>query len=61
MSTPEQPLNPQFIRKSQAESICMYCFQSVRTDRYTPLVEAEDIHADVCLQKPHVFVRYGLW
>jgi len=61
MSTPGQPLNPRFTRKSEAESICMYCFQTIRTDRYAPLEEVEDIHADVCLQNPHSFVRYGLW
>lgn len=61
MSTPGQPLNPQFTRKSGAESICMNCFQTVRTDRYMPLEEVDDIHADVRLQKPHPFVHYGLW
>jgi hypothetical protein len=61
MSTPEQPLNPQFTRRSVTESICMNCLKAVRTDRYTPLSEAEDIHTDVCLQKAHLFVRYGIW
>jgi len=39
----------------------MYCFQTIRTDRYAPLEYVEDIHADVCLQKPTSCVRYVLW
>jgi hypothetical protein len=62
MSSQESPdTKPQFTRRSEAESICTYCFTTVRTDRYTPLEEAEDIHADVCLQKPNSPLRYVLW
>jgi len=62
MSTQGQPVtNQEFTRRSEAESICMYCFQTVKTDRYTPLEEAEDIHADVCLNKPGSALRYILW
>jgi hypothetical protein len=61
MSSPEFPdTTPEFTRRSETESICMHCFQSVKTDRYTPLQEAEDIHADVCLQKVDSAVRYAL-
>ncbi len=62
MSAPGNP-DPQstsFTRKSETESTCMFCFQTVRTDRYVPLEEAEDIHADVCLVKPESSVRYML-
>jgi len=62
MSSQEFPeTKPQFTRRSETESICMYCFQTVKTDRYTPLEEAEDIHADVCLNKPGSALRYILW
>jgi len=61
MSTLGQPFPSQeFTRKSEAESICMYCSQTIRTDRYTPLEEVEDIHADVCLQKPRSGEGYAL-
>ena len=62
MRNPEHP-DPQplrFARKSETQSTCMFCFQTVRTDRYVPLEEAEDIHADVCLVKPESSVRYML-
>jgi len=62
MSSQEFPeTKPQFTRRSETESICMYCFQTIRTDRYAPLEYVEDIHADVCLQKPTSCVRYVLW
>ena len=61
MSTPGQPAPSQeFTRKSEAESVCMYCQQTIRTDRYAPLEEVEDIHADVCLQKPRSGAGYVL-
>jgi hypothetical protein len=61
MNTPGQPFpSEQFSRKSEAESVCLYCSQTIRTDRYTPLDEVEDIHADVCLQKHGSSEGYGL-
>jgi hypothetical protein len=59
MSQPENA-NPQprFSRRSERESICMFCFVSVQTDRYVPLEEVEDIHADVCLVRPDDANRY---
>ncbi len=50
MSEPENS-NPQpkFTRRSETESICTSCFLTIRTDRFVPLEEAENIHADVCL------------
>lgn len=53
--------NPQFTKKSETESICMFCFSTVRGDRYVPVEEAENIHADICLMKPGSPVRYVLW
>ena len=38
----------------------MFCFLTVKEDRYTPIEEAEDIHADVCLMRPGSSVRYIL-
>jgi len=54
--------NPQltFARRSENESVCMLCFLTVRADRYIPLEDAEDIHADVCLARPGSAVRYAL-
>jgi hypothetical protein len=45
MSAQESPdVRQKFTRKSETESICMCCDETVRTDRYTPLQEAERIH-----------------
>ncbi len=52
--------SPTFTRKSETESICMSCFNTVRADRYAALEEAEDIHADVCLMRASSPVRYAL-
>ena len=62
MSNPgnADPQPMRFTRKSETESTCMFCSQKVCTDRYVPLEEAEDIHADVCLVKPGSSVRYVL-
>jgi len=49
---------PEFTRQSERESICMYCFQTIRTDRYAPLEYVEDIHADVCLARRDFPARY---
>ena len=62
MSSQESPdTTPRFTRRSETESVCMYCFSTVRGDRYIPVEEAEDIHADVCLQGPGSPVRYAMW
>ena len=49
-----------FARRSETESVCIFCSTTIRTDRYRPLEDAEDIHADVCLVKPDSSVRYVL-
>ncbi len=51
---------PRFTRRSETESICMFCFGTVRTDRYVPLEDVEDIHADVCLVRPDSTWGYTL-
>ena len=40
-----------FIRRSDTESTCAFCFGSIRTEQTTFLAVAEDIHADVCLAR----------
>ena len=61
MMDPENAdLQPPFTRRSEQESVCMFCFLTIRADRYLPLEVAEDIHADVCLSKPNSPVRYVL-
>jgi len=60
MSSHESPadIKPEFTRQSEKESICMYCFQTIRTDGYAPLEYVEDIHADVCLARQNFPARY---
>jgi len=63
MSNPVDP-TPQatkFARRSDTESICQSCFLTVRSDRYIPLEEAEDIHADLCLVRDSSALRYVLF
>ena len=61
MSSPENAdPQPTFSRRSEEESICMFCFLTIRADKYIPLEDAEEIHADVCLAKPDSPVRYIL-
>jgi hypothetical protein len=38
----------EFTRRSDADSICMSCFRTVRTDRHTSLGQAEQDHCAVC-------------
>ncbi len=58
--TESQISQPKFTRRSETESICTSCLLTIRTDRYVPLEEAENIHADVCLVGPSSPVRYVL-
>ena len=59
MSNQDSPeAQPQFTRRSETESICMFCFSTVRWDRYAHVEVAENIHADVCLMKPSSAVRH---
>jgi hypothetical protein len=60
MSSPTLDPEPKFTRRSEKESICVYCFLTIRADSYTPLEYVEDIHADVCLVRPDSAVRYAL-
>jgi len=38
-----------FYRKSESDSICLCCFQTVVANRYMSLEQAEEIHRDTCL------------
>ena len=40
--------NPDYTRKSETESICMFCYATVRSSNPAPLRLAEDVHAQVC-------------
>ena len=62
MSNQESPeTKPEFTRRSETESICVSCFQTIKTDRYAPLEYVEDIHADVCLMRAGSAVREIIW
>ena len=43
---------PEFTRRSETESICMWCFIPVRAQRAEWLAEEEREHAAICLQRP---------
>ena len=60
MSDTNSDPESKFIRRSEQESTCMFCFLTIRADRYTPLQDAEEIHADVCLVRPDSAVRYAV-
>ena len=61
MSSQESPeTKTEFTRRSESESICIFCFQTIRTDRWTPLDVAENIHSEVCPQRDDSAVRYAL-
>jgi hypothetical protein len=50
---------PEYTRQSDKESVCKHCLRTVSTDRYAPLEIAENIHSDVCLQKPMSAPSWG--
>ncbi len=54
------PQPQKFARRSDTESICIFCSLKIESDRYVPLEEAEDIHSDVCLARPDAQLRYTL-
>ena len=39
---------PEFTRRTEADSICMLCYRTVRADRYTSLQQAEREHIALC-------------
>ena len=41
-----------FTRRSESESICMYCYATVRVTEEESLESAEKDHAFICLQWP---------
>jgi hypothetical protein len=60
MSSTNPDPESNFTRHSEQESTCMFCFLTIRADRYTTLQDAEAIHADVCLVRPASPVRYAM-
>jgi len=61
MSSSREPdPQPTFTPRSETESVCNFCSRNIRADKYVPLKDAEDIHADMCLAKPTSPVRYVL-
>jgi hypothetical protein len=53
-------VGPRFVARSETESVCIFCSSTIRADRYHPLQDAEDIHADVCLVRPDSAVQYAI-
>ena len=49
MADPVSSLDAPFTRRSKTESICMYCFITVRVNLGDSLDFAEVLHADECL------------
>jgi hypothetical protein len=49
----------EYTRKSEKESICLSCYNTVRADRYTALEEAEHIHSEVCLMRTDHPLPFG--
>jgi len=60
-SQDSQEPNSQFTRRSETESICMFCSLTIQGDRYASVEEAESIHSDLCLMRPDSPVRYAIW
>ena len=47
-ATPE----PDFTRRSGTESVCMWCYATIRVKTPDLLENEEHIHASVCIQRP---------
>ena len=43
-----------FTRRSATESICMYCFLTVRVQSPYDLDTEERVHASLCLERPDI-------
>jgi len=52
MSTPSSHAEPEFIRRSETESICMHCFLTIRVKMPELLANEEREHRAICLQRP---------
>ena len=59
MST-TSPVQEDFYLKSETESICMCCYQTVRADRYISLDMAQELHSIACLMRGATPVPYIL-
>ncbi len=51
MSTPSKP-ETEFTRRSGTESICMWCYATVRVKMADDLTSEEHEHAAICIQRP---------
>ena len=60
MSSTNTDPQSKFTRRSDTESVCIFCCLTVRADQYTKLEDVEEIHADVCLVRPDSAVRYAV-
>ena len=52
MSTPSSKAEPDFTRRSDTESICMWCYLTVRVRRPEELANEEREHAATCRDRP---------
>jgi hypothetical protein len=59
MSSSQPQRKDDYTRKSEKESICLSCYMTVRSDRYTALEEAEHIHSEVCLMRAEHPLPFG--
>ena len=48
---------PEFTRRSDTESICMWCFMTVRVTTPDDLANEEREHAATCIQRPEFVPR----
>jgi hypothetical protein len=55
-----KPAQEDFYTKSETESICMCCYQTVRADRYITLDMAQELHSIACLMRMATPVPYTL-
>ncbi len=51
-------LQEDFYAKSETESICMCCYQTVRGDHFIPLEQAQELHSIACLMRPVSLVSF---
>jgi len=57
MSTLASKPQPEFIRRSDTESICMWCFMTLRVKQPEHLKQDELLHASLCIQRPDGPIR----
>lgn len=52
MNAPTQQPTPEYTGHSTIESICMYCYTTVRVEEPSVLTSLEREHAAICVQRP---------